>query len=96
MDKMNARKLNAYVTEFIPETITDNHSIRNMVQAMFKMNNGTIFTSRTASQLMRDQFGVYVDYHIMVDILESLERLDVLDYDGINQDGCQRYKLVIK
>lgn len=91
---MQTKNINNHVVDFIPEDRTDFHSIRNMTQAMFKLNNGTIFTSRTASQFVREQFGINVDYHIMVEILESLERLEVLKYDGVDKTGCQRYMMI--
>jgi len=93
---MNAKRLDSHVTEFIPKDKTDFYSVRNLTLAMFKLNEGTLFSSRTASQFLREQFRIYVDYHVMVEVLESLTRLDVLDYDHVGRDGCEVYILKIK
>lgn len=89
---MKTEQLDRYVTQFTPENKTDFHSLSNMTHAMFKLNNGTLFTSRTASQYTREQFGVYVDPHIMLEILERLVRLDILEYDRV-KEGEQVYIL---
>ncbi len=90
---MKTEQLSVYTIKITPENETNKNTIRNLVLAIIKLNNGTVFTKYTMSQYLREQFGLVIDMYDVLDALEKLTFFDVLQHDGIDRDMQQRYIL---
>lgn len=91
---MNARQLSYNVIELKPQDGTDRWHVYGLVKGIINNNNGTVFSAPSVSQLMREQYGLYIDPHIVIETLEKMTRSGVMAYDHIDRDGRQNYILL--
>lgn len=88
---MKRIEFDKHVVEFKPENDRDMDRLVNLTRAMMKIHDDTVFTSLTASQNIRVLFGIYIDTHVMIEVLERLQHQDVLSYAGVNADCMERF-----